>query len=348
MYLVTGSTGWIGKHLVRHLMATTDATVYVWIRPSADTTTEERRRRLAAFAGGNDHRLRLLPYRETFPEELPEDIRVIFHCAAEVNFVGSSDICDSNVGLLWRLLHSAMRLKGLQRFLHISTGSLRTNSPHPFSEMDLDCGQQFLSPYDLTKFLGEVLIKKFYRPLPITVVRPGSVFAARDGSFPHRNDWFYQTIRLWLSQHLDALPLGAEQCLYPIPVDELAERLCSLTTIADLPPLLHIPADLGPNAAEIFKIMAEKLGCAVPKMWSQDCSEWRASYANLKPRVRHAIDALYPPPPPGQKLAPLVSPFSQKWLSEHSIPPVRIPDSYWAMLAVTVAQQENLLPDHRR
>lgn len=339
-YLVTGGTGWVGRYVVKRLIEIYSDPVYVLIRAADSVTPAERLARLSAFAGDSDGRLRVIPYDGALLGPLPPDIRTIFHCAAQVNFVGTADILETNVGLTWQLLHSAGELGRLERFIHLSTGSLRANSPYPFSEEDLDSGQQFISPYDLTKFLAEATVRKFYRKLPVTVIRPGSVLATTNGEFPHTKDWFYQTVRLWLDHRLEAIPLGVNQPINPIPVDVLAQQICGIAGYSDLPLVLHIPWYPGPPVGAIFRAMALALGRTPPSLYSQDSAEWQACYMRMNPLVQRVVDNLYPTPPPGQKLATLVSPHSQKWFQDHSMPSFAFPDSYWAILADAVAKRE--------
>ena len=178
----------------------------------------------------------------------------------------------------------------------------------------------------------------------MTVVRPGSVLATMNGEFAHTNDWFYQTIRLWLDHRLEAVPLGVDQRINPIPVDALAQQICEIAKYSDLPLVMHVPWSPGPPASAIFSTMAVALGRTPPSLYSQDSTEWQAYYLRMNPLVQQVVNTLYPPPPPGQKLARLVSPLSQKWFEDHCMPSFDIPDSYWATLVKTIAQRQS--PPH--
>jgi nucleoside-diphosphate-sugar epimerase len=238
--------------------------------------------------------------------------------------------------LLWNLLHAA---KGVEKFLHISTCSIRTNARTPFKEGDLDNGQQFVSPYDLTKYLAEQVAQKFYLDRPITIIRLGSVLATREGVFPHTNDWFFQTIRLWLCAGVNVLPLGENQQIQPIPVDALAECLCDLIAIKHLPHILHIPSISGPTMKEIFRQMSVATGCAEPRLFAQHETSWLEARGTMSPYARRLIDRLYPPPPPGQRLATMDSTASHQWMVENGLGMQEPPEDYWTRLAYSVHKQ---------
>jgi nucleoside-diphosphate-sugar epimerase len=336
--LVTGAAGWVGRYIVRRLIESQDGPVYVLIRPTTKEDAFVRVRKLAEFCR-EDSRIKLLSDDGSIPSMFPDEIETVIHAAAQVHFGGTSDIFESNVNLLWKLLHATVSSRNVKRFLHLSTCSIRTNARAPFRETDLDSGQQFVSPYDLTKYLAETLVQKFYLQLPTTIVRLGSVLATTDGSFPHTRDWFYQTIRLWLCQGVDALPLGEDQRIHPVPVDTLAECLCDLIALRELPPVLHVPCLPGPSMKRVFECMAEATGHPPPRLFAQHEESWQTARCTMPARSRGLIDRLYPPPPPGQKLASMDSCVSQKWMMEHGLPPTEVTDRYWGVLAESVRDQ---------
>jgi nucleoside-diphosphate-sugar epimerase len=324
--LVTGATGWLGRHVVRTLLRRGHA-VLAHVRTSGDKTAAERFAELQAFAGDGS-----LELHEGDWPPLPDRVATVIHCAAMVDFVREEGSLDANVGLTWDLLRAAVQLPALRRVLHVSSLTIRTDSPVPFTERHRDTGQRFVSPYALTKFLAETLIERFHRPLPVTIVRTGSVLATRDG-LSGDDGWFQRTVRLWLQGRLRAVPLASNQRIHPIAVDDLAVALIELLGHDDLPPILHLPYHRGPTARTLFRSMGDAVKIQRPRLLAQHSEPWQLYREQLPPLVRQAIDRLYPPPPSGSQLAEVRSPVTRRWFREHGLEVPPVPPSFWANIA---------------
>ena len=77
-----------------------------------------------------------------------------------------------------------VRRSELERFLYISTFSFRGNSKKPFTEYSLNDGQDFITAYNLTKFLAETTVKKFHKDVKASIILLGSILGRSDGYFP--------------------------------------------------------------------------------------------------------------------------------------------------------------------
>jgi nucleoside-diphosphate-sugar epimerase len=321
--LVTGSTGLLGRHVVRQLLARGSPEVFVAIRPKAGDTAAARFEELRrSLAGGERLRLVELPDGEL---DLPPPVRAVVHCAAVVDFTTESGVVEANVLSTWHLLCAAARQPHLDRFVHVGSLTIRTDSPAPLTEHDLDAGQSFVSPYTLTKFLAEMMIRKLHRPLPVTVVRAGTILPDAAELDHGASDWFRQTVKLWAQGRLSAVPMGPDQPVYPVLAGDLAEVIGRLLSVADPPPVLHLPSRAGEPAGRIFELLGAALDRAAPRLLPQHSEEWQECRRRMPVPVRRVMDGLYPPPPPGRRLAAVDSSWTERWGGgrAHASPPGR-------------------------
>ncbi|QUQ64412.1 NmrA family NAD(P)-binding protein [Kutzneria sp. CA-103260] len=122
--LVVGGTGAMGRHMVRHLLATADATVTVPTRhPDSDHATE-----LAATAPG---RVRLVRFDPTALDALVEPADRVF--ANTDFFAAGSAVGEYRQGLD---LLAAARRAGVERFIWSSLDSAVSLTGHPVPHFD--------------------------------------------------------------------------------------------------------------------------------------------------------------------------------------------------------------------
>lgn len=333
--LVTGCTGLLGRHVVRELLARGSPEVFVAIRSKGGTSAAIRFEEVCgSVAGGERLRLVELPDGEV---DLPAPVRAVVHCAAVVDFTTESGVVEANVLSTWHLLCAAARHPAFDRFLHVGSLTIRTDSPAPLTEHDLDTGQSFVSPYTLTKFLAETMIRKLHRPLPVSVVRAGTILPDAAELEHGASDWFRQTVKLWAQGRLSAVPMGPDQPVYPVLAGDLAAVVGRLLGVADPPAVLHLPSRPGEPAARIFELLAAALGREPPRLLPQHSEEWRLYREAMPAPVRRVIDALYPPPPPGRRLAAVDSSRTDRWLASRDIASPTVPEAYWSELAAHLA-----------
>jgi nucleoside-diphosphate-sugar epimerase len=334
---VTGSTGWVGRYLIRELLAEHNVSqVIIALRAKDNRTIQERFSSLKKFIGTSP-KLKVFNIHTT-DIRLPANITHIFHCASLVkntNLFGDpvcGNIFDSNVSLTWRLIESATKLSNFSKFIHISTLMIRGNSIHKFTEGHLYDGQTFLTPYALTKYLSEQILLNYHQSIPLVIVRLGSVLGPKHGAgiLPPQ-DWFYQTIRLWYNKRLDILPLGGDQHIYPIPVDILARCLSKLVFLRDIPQVLHIPYNTGFTVKEIFKVLSTELRLPMPLLYKQNSSKWQTYYQNLSTSMKRIVDSIYPQPIKST-LSQVKSNISKSWFESMKMPIEQIEHSYWENL----------------
>ncbi len=175
--LVTGGAGFIGSHLVDHLLARGRRVRVL------DNFASGRRRNLVRHDG--DGRLEVVEVdvreRAALARAVAGAARV-FHLAALADIVPSierpDDYHDVNVGGTFNLLEAA-RAAGVGRFLYAASSSCYgIPDDHPTAE-DAPVRTQY--PYALTKYLGEELVLHWGRVygLPVVSLRLFNVYGPR-------------------------------------------------------------------------------------------------------------------------------------------------------------------------
>ena len=169
--LVTGANGFIGSHLVRHLLAR-GYEVCCLVRPTSD---------LRSLAG--------LPVQfylgdVRLPQTLIEpvqDVDYVFHLAAELMALRREAFLNTNTGGTIHMLEAlvAHRKPAFQRFLYVSSQAAAGPSDGltPTTEKD---PRRPVSWYGESKSDSEEALHKRAGQIPFTIVRPSSVYGERE------------------------------------------------------------------------------------------------------------------------------------------------------------------------
>ncbi|CAG7815510.1 unnamed protein product [Allacma fusca] len=141
---------------------------------------------------------------------LREDVSVVIHSAANVNFGASlHDVLKINVGGTKNMLDWAKQLKYLKAFVHISTAYSNSDrldiaekvypnqiSPHAALQLCSLLPTEILTsispqlrrgnimPYTFSKHLAEILVDESRFDIPVCIVRPAIVTAANKEPIP--------------------------------------------------------------------------------------------------------------------------------------------------------------------
>jgi nucleoside-diphosphate-sugar epimerase len=169
MNLVTGATGFIGRHLARRLLGD-GKPVRVLCREGSETRLPRDIAAKAEIARGD------LRDRESLALAT-RGATLVFHCAGQVSDWGREEtFFAANVqGTRWLL--EASREARVDRFVHLSSIAVfGTPSPPRFD--DESPHGESRDPYSRTKVEGEKVAFEFHRAtgLPVTVLRPAVVY----------------------------------------------------------------------------------------------------------------------------------------------------------------------------
>ena len=169
-YVVTGGTGFIGRRIVSHLLATRpDAQVWILVRRQSlgrfERLTIEWDERAKPLVGE-------LPELQLTDETLAElgQIDHVVHCAAIYDItVGEAEQRAANVEGTRAVIELARRLDATLH--HVSSIAVAGDFAGEYTEDDFDVGQQLPTPYHQTKFEAELLVRstpglryRVYRP----------------------------------------------------------------------------------------------------------------------------------------------------------------------------------------
>ena len=196
--LVTGTTGYLGIHILKELIASDVRQIYCLVRGNSITTAKQRLKTLLFYYFSEDYahlfdeRINIVLGDVTQPidEDLPVD--TIFNCAAVVkHFAEGTLIEDVNIGGAKHCVDFCLKKKA--RLIHISTASTRGLSVNGipacnevFSEQILYMGQFLGNKYIHSKFLAERLILDAVatKGLRAKIMRVGNLSArSTDGEF---------------------------------------------------------------------------------------------------------------------------------------------------------------------
>ncbi|HEV8287276.1 MAG TPA: GDP-mannose 4,6-dehydratase [Chitinophagaceae bacterium] len=162
-YLITGGAGFIGSHLIRHLLKT-EKGIFITCLDNFDPFYSKKIKELNISEFENDPKFRLLKYdlskttAKELTEVITEPVDVIVHLAAKAgvrpSILNPLSYQQANVIGTQTLLDFAKE-KDIQQFVFASSSSVYGINEHfPWKE-----DEQLLpiSPYAMTKLAGEML-----------------------------------------------------------------------------------------------------------------------------------------------------------------------------------------------
>ena len=322
--VVLGASGWIGLHLVSYLLRSTQWTIECWVRRGAAA---------AAVRGlcADERRLQIRCSDTLFDLSVSPDTRVVVHGASPTNHWDVPGSIDTNVALTWRLLDDLSGRPEPPRLVYLSTLLIRGDSRVAFSEEDLNAGQSFLTPYAQSKFLAESTIQNTYaRSVETVILRLGSVLWSRSGGALPKRDWLCQSIWLWLKDSLPIIPLSADHCFYPIPVDELCSLIGYSIVSPDVPKVVHVPYEKGPTLGSVFDFLARETGKSKRRFCPPNSDQWAEFLNSLPPStLKRRITALFPVPPKGATMSGVRSEQSRIWIERGDLKHFPLTEGYW-------------------
>lgn len=223
-YLVTGGTGFLGRHLVELLLRRPDAQVHVLVRAASAS----RLARLAAGWEGGDRVVPLvgdlsadgLGLSADAVRRLTGKVDHLVHLAALYDM--SADEArneEVNVGGTERVVALANTLR-VSHLHHVSSVAVAGEHRGEFTEEMFDEGQTLPSPYHRTKFLAERIVRE-ESAVPWRVYRPAIVLGHSRTGEMDKVDGPYYFFPLMAS--VAQLPGGAALSSLPLVGPDLGD-----------------------------------------------------------------------------------------------------------------------------
>ncbi|MBR3226726.1 MAG: amino acid adenylation domain-containing protein [Atopobiaceae bacterium] len=246
--LLTGATGFLGAHMLKELLNSTDAVVYCLVR-DADVSAEERVTTNMFYYFEEDLKpqlgSRLIVLRgditdeESLQQAAKADFQTVINCAASVKHFASLEFLKSvNTDGVRKLARMCVQ-KGA-RLIHVSTVSVAgdvlgdVRYPPTLTEDKLELGQDVESNgYVYSKYLAERIILKMVdeEGLDAKIMRVGNLMSRQlDGEFQvnFATNNFMSTLRSYValgSFPVDEMDEGDEFS----PIDEVARAIVLLS-----------------------------------------------------------------------------------------------------------------------
>lgn len=171
---ITGSTGFVGTHLVSLLQREPSVKKVVCLVRSPSKAKE----RIGSFG-----KVEFLPGDLEHLPELPEDTDLLFHLAGVTKALLQDDYERFNSRSLVPLFERASALRNLKRLVLVS--SLAAAGPsQPGRPLDEKATPAPVSLYGKSKRSGELRALSYSKRLPLTILRPPSVYGEWDTDFP--------------------------------------------------------------------------------------------------------------------------------------------------------------------
>jgi NAD(P)-dependent dehydrogenase (short-subunit alcohol dehydrogenase family) len=246
-YLVTGATGFIGRHLVERLLAR-KGKIYVLVRPDSRGRLDELIEGWEAAGGASaakriqpvsgDLRRPLLGLDEQQVAELEGTVEHFFHLAAVYDMTAPAELdMKVNVGGTTHAVELAAAL-GAQHLHHMSSIAVAGTYKGVFGEDCFDEGQRLPSPYHATKFESERIVRE-QAYVPWRVYRPGVVVGhSQTGEMDKVDGPYYFFKAIQLVRHLvpEWMPLLGVNLGHTniVPVDWVAAALDHIAHEPDL------------------------------------------------------------------------------------------------------------------
>jgi long-chain acyl-CoA synthetase len=282
--LVTGSTGYIGAHLVAGVLERHGERLNLLVRAKDAHEAEVRlwralqlhmdfptflgflRARIRIFRGDLTSKFFGLPEQEY--KEVVATTDSVIHCAASLNRKSEKSCLNVNLRGTLEVVELAMQARdahGLRRFSHVSTvavAGMRSNEVVT-EDASIDWNRSDYDPYARTKKFCEHMIRELLPDVPRTIFRPSIVLGdSRRGETTQ-----FDMVRAFVFlAGLPVLPFRPDDRLDIVPVDYVADAIVTLHQ-KEKPAheIYHLSSGMGSQTfRELTEALARAQGKAKP------------------------------------------------------------------------------------
>ncbi|HRK61763.1 MAG TPA: SDR family oxidoreductase [Candidatus Omnitrophota bacterium] len=306
---ITGSTGVLGRDLVRQILADTDDEVVLLARSSHKHTAEERVHKLLDSKVKPEHlsRVRIVEGDVTLPnlglsepliQSLTKEVDDFYHIAALTALNGSEEDCMKiNFYGTEQALHIARiwRFKGkLEKFVYFSTayvaGSLKKCHSR---ENSLPTSPGHANFYESSKYRSETKVREaMSEGLPVIIIRPSIVVGdSKTGEVSDFNV-IYPFFKLFAHGVISKLVGRRHHRFNIVPIDFVIHGTMALVkNPANIGKTFHLVAKDPPTIGMLLDLKDEvypkvpKIELVDPDDFDPDC---------LKPDEKYVFDMLRP------------------------------------------------------
>lgn len=280
--LLTGATGFLGIHMLHHLIEHTEAQIYCIVRSAREFSASSRLRTLMFYYFGDTFE-HLLDKRIFIIEGDLNDTRTIaaldsakidtaINCAASVkHFAPGNEIEHANVDTVRNIVEWCSAND--RPLVHVSTVSVAGEvnvadaATKILTEQTLDMGQGLSNQYVKSKYEAERIILDAVEAgrLNAKIMRVGNISPRNsDGEFQanFQNNAFMGRLRAYLA--LGCVPYShlVSECEFS-PVDMLAHSILDLATTPAANIVFHPLNNHHIPLADVIDVMAEVLGVSI-------------------------------------------------------------------------------------
>src|SRR4051794_16727224 len=302
--LVTGFPGFIGRRLVRRLIADGARVIALVEARMAATAREVAPEGVEVVEG--DIAQRRLGLDDATWERLSGEVTHVFHLAAIYDLAVPVDVAQRvNVDGTGNVLELCLAAQRLERLAYVSTAyvaGLRTGIVY---EHELVMGQAFKNHYESTKFQAEVWVREDMDRVPTTVVRPAIVVGDSQTGETQKFDGPYFMLRVIAQAERAgrAVPnFGRSEAPFNVvPVDFVVDAIAACATLKEaLGETLHLVDPEPLTAAELTEALSLKYAGRspqgrVPPSWAATSLRLKAVQTRLGGVPWESIAYLNPP-----------------------------------------------------
>ncbi|MFY9223405.1 MAG: SDR family oxidoreductase [Blastocatellia bacterium] len=247
--LLTGASGFLaGELLPRLLKQYKESIIYILLRAENEIELLSRREKILNFIDiDSKDKNRVIALAGNIEKEdlglgseyntIASQVNEIYHSAANtrfdqplekarsINYLGTENIL--------RFAQQIKKIGHLIRYHHVSTAYVAGDRVGIVKETDLDFGQAFFNTYEQSKYESEMLLRKAFDELPITVYRPSIIAGdSISGRTPHFYV-IYEPMKWIYFGQLTFLPCQPELKLDIVPIDYVCDAIIAIAQQAN-------------------------------------------------------------------------------------------------------------------